>query len=366
VSKLKCFAQACIAAVGLALPLMGSAFAQALDPGSDVVAKSLERLGLNVPIATAASDPVRKPLEELEREPCDQKAIVTLGLALDRAGYRREGAKAHIKFSQSCGGHAPSLRAAANILLNLSDYATVASVASDLINAEPFGNNGYYLRAIADEKLGLYRKAIDDYSTAIELFADKSHISSASYEGLARSYEKLGRPCDAAGSIETWVSLNPARRETSQSRTMIKSYQSKGTCSAAPGPKEEVFAISHPGQVVTLQVAVNGVRGNFVLDSGATFVSIKSSFAKKAKVDVDQDSSIKLSTANGVVDAKGGLAKSIQLRSMQAFDVSVVVQADGQGMYGQNVDGLLGMSFLSRFSVVMDGKTVKVNKAIAR
>ena len=140
---------------------------------------------------------------------------------------------------------------------------------------------------------------------------------------------------------------------------MISSYQSKGACSAAPGPKEEVFAISHPGQVVTLQVAVNGVRGNFVLDSGATFVSIKSSFAKKAKVDVDEDSNIKLNTANGAVDAKGGLAKSIQLRSMQAFDVSVVVQADGQGLYGPNVDGLLGMSFLSRFSVVMDGKTVK-------
>ena len=157
--------------------------------GSNVIAKSLERLGLDVLIATASRDPVRGPLEELGREPCDQKAIVTLGVALDRAGYRREGAKAHIKFSQSCGGHAPSLRAAANILLNLSDHAGVASIASDLINLEPFNNNGYYLRAIADEKLGLYRKAIDDYSTAIEFFADKSHISSSSYEGLARSYK---------------------------------------------------------------------------------------------------------------------------------------------------------------------------------
>jgi clan AA aspartic protease (TIGR02281 family) len=345
---------------------MGSAFAQTQDSGPDVIAKSLERLGLNVPVAAATRDPVRKPLEELGREPCDQKAIAALGLALDRTGYRREGAKAHIKFSQSCGGHIPSLRAAVNILLGLSDYAAVASVASDLITIEPFANNGYYLRAIADEKLGLYRKAIDDYSTAIELFADKNHMSSVCHEGLARSYEKLGRPCDAAASIETWVSVNPARRETSQSRSMITSYQSKGACSASSGPKEEVFAISHPGQVVTVQAAVNGVRGNFVLDTGATFVSIKSSFAKKAKVDIDQDSNIKLSTANGFVDAKGGLAKSLQLRSLQASDVSVVVQADGKGLYGPNVDGLLGMNFLSRFNVVMNGKTVTVKKANAR
>ena len=80
---------------------------------------------------------------------------------------------------------------------------------------------------------------------------------------------------------------------------------------------------------------------------------------------IDQDSSIKLSTANGFVDAKGGLAKSIQLRSLQALDVSMAVQADNQGLYGANVDGLLGMSFLSRFNVIMDGKTVKVRKANA-
>ena len=146
---------------------------------------------------------------------------------------------------------------------------------------------------------------------------------------------------------------------------MIKSYQSKGACKAAPGPKEEIFAISRPNHVVTLQAAVNGVQGNFLLDTGATFVALKSSFAKKANVDIDQDSSIKLSTANGFADAKGGLAKSIQLRSLQAFDVSLVVQEDSQGLYGPNVDGLLGMSFLSRFNVVMDGKTVKVKRASA-
>jgi aspartyl protease family protein len=316
-------------------------------------------------MGAVAHDSVRKALEELEREPCDQKAIVDLGVALDRHGYRREGAKAHIKFSQLCGGHAPSLRAAVNILLNLSDYAAAESAASDLIVMEPFGDNGYYLRAIACENLGLYRKAIDDYSTAIELYANKSRISSVSYEGLARSYDKLGRSCDAAASIETWVSINPAGRETSQSRSMIRYYQSKGACSAAPGPKEEVFAVSRPNHVVTLQVTVNGVRGNFVLDTGATFVSMKSSFAQKANVSIDQDSSLKLSTANGIADAKRGLAKSIQLRSLQALDVSVAVQSDSQGLYGPNIDGLLGMSFLSRFNVVMDGKTVKVKKANA-
>jgi aspartyl protease family protein len=359
------FAPPFTAALGLAFLLTGVAAGQTSDLAAGPAAKAIERLGLDLSAGAVTHDAVRKALEVLGREPCDQKAIVDLGLALDRTGYRREAAKAHIKFSQLCGGHTPSLRTAANTFLNLSDYTAAAEAASDLIAMEPFGDNAYYLRAIANERLRLYRKAIDDYSTAIELYADKSHISSVSDEGLARSYDKLGRSCDAAASIETWVSINPAGRETSQSRSMIRYYQSKGGCSAAPAPKEEVFAVSRPNHVVTLQVTVNGVRGNFVLDTGATFVSMKSSFAQKANVLIDQDSSIKLSTANGFVDAKGGLAKSIQLRSLQALEVSVAVQADSQGLYGPNIDGLLGMSFLSRFNVVMDGKTVKVKKANA-
>jgi len=353
------------AGLGLVLLLAAAASAQSPDSASELIAKSLDRFGLQVPLTTAARDPLRKPLDELGREPCDQKAIMTLGLALDRAGFRREGAVAHMKFSQLCGGHTPSIRAAANILLNLSDYAGAARVASELIDMEPFRDNGYYLRAIANEKLGHYRKAIDDYSTAIELFGDKNHISSVAYEGLARSYDKVGRPCDAAASIETWVSANPARRETSQSRSMIKSYQAKGSCRESSGPKEEVFAVSRPNHTVTLHVVINGVAGNFILDTGATFVAMKSNFAQRAKVEIDPDSSLKLNTANGIVDAKGGLAKSIQLRSLRALDVSVVVQQDSKGLYGPNIDGLLGMSFLSRFHVVIDGSTVKVKNASA-
>ncbi len=40
-------------------------------------------------------------------------------------------------------------------------------------------------------------------------------------------------------------------------------------------------------RVVKLPVSINGTRGVFLLDTGATFVSLKNSFAQKAKVQVD-------------------------------------------------------------------------------
>jgi predicted aspartyl protease len=64
-----------------------------------------------------------------------------------------------------------------------------------------------------------------------------------------------------------------------------------------------------------------------VLDTGATFAALKSNFAIKAKV------------------RRG---------------VSVAVQPDSA-----NAGGLLGMSLLSRFDAITDGKTMKVKRANA-
>ena len=60
--------------------------------------------------------------------------------------------------------------------------------------------------------------------------------------------------------------------------------------------------------------------------------------------------------------AHRGRAASIQLRSLVAKDVAIVVQADAKGAYGDGVDGLLGMSFLSHFKLSMDTQTLRVSR----
>src|SRR5262245_18879225 len=170
----------------LALSFTGAAQA----PDADLAA-TMQRLSIKLPPQVAESDAVKRPLEELGRERCDQSAIGNLGTALEKAGYRREAAVAQVTFSQTCGGHGASLRAAANVLLKLSDYQAAEAVASDLIKLEPFNSSGYYLRRFAYDRAGSPKKAIDDYITANELFGNKEKIPGTGYFGLARSYEKL-------------------------------------------------------------------------------------------------------------------------------------------------------------------------------
>jgi clan AA aspartic protease (TIGR02281 family) len=350
-----------LAALGLLAVCIPAAAQYGRASTDEGVLATLNRLSIELPRILINNDPVKTPLEELSREPCDQKAIQELGDALEKVGRRREAATAHISFSATCPGHyAPSLRIAVNILLTLSDYKTAQSVASDLIALEPFNDNGYYLRALAHDRAGEFKPAIDDYVTAIELFGNKQQISSVAYLAMARDYEKLGQFCDAVLPIESWVSLNPARNDTSQTRAVIADYTAKGRCQPAASG-EEVFRLGRAHNLVRLPVNINGVVGNLVLDTGATFVSLTATFAQKAKVQIDPDSVVRIHTANGITDAKQGRAATIQLRSLSAKDVPIVVETDEKAAFGDGVDGLLGMSFLSHFKVSIDTQAIRIS-----
>ncbi len=338
---------------------LSSCYAQSLSTDSSDQSGILSRLAIDVPKNVTANAAIRQPLEELGREKCDKEAISQLAKALDQAGYRREAAVAQVNFSSQCDGYAPALRGAVNMFLKLSDYTTAEHIASDLIRLEPFSDNGYFLRALAHDGNKSFKSAIDDYVTAIELFGNKDRIGSISYYNMARDYERLGQFCDAMLPIERWVALDPSRHDTSQTRAMLSDYAARGGCAAASSGGTETFPAARPGGLVKVPVVINNVSGTFVLDTGASFVVITTSFANKAKIDIEQGSTIHLHTANGVVDGKRGRADMIQLRSLKARAVPVVIEADDAAAYG--ADGLLGLSFLSRFHMTIDGRSVRIS-----
>ncbi|HWF94119.1 MAG TPA: retropepsin-like aspartic protease [Xanthobacteraceae bacterium] len=140
----------------------------------------------------------------------------------------------------------------------------------------------------------------------------------------------------------------------------------KGKCEDPNSRSAEVFKMTPHKNVVRLPAIVNGVHGTFIMDTGATFVTLNAAFAQKAKVQIDQDSTLKMHTANGVTEGKRGHAATIQVRSLQAKDVEVAVQGNSQATYGEGVDGLLGMSFLSRFKVSIDTESVRISTRNAK
>jgi clan AA aspartic protease (TIGR02281 family) len=147
--------------------------------------------------------------------------------------------------------------------------------------------------------------------------------------------------------------------DSAQSKTLIADYSTKGKCSAGE-VMDDSFPIQRRGDVILVDVMVNGVKGRFVFDTGATWVSMSRAFADKAKVTIDAESTVKLFTANGMADGTRGRAKLMQLKTVKATDVPLIVQKDQKGNYGEGVDGLLGMSFLSRFTVTLSRDKIRV------
>ncbi|HEY2137181.1 MAG TPA: TIGR02281 family clan AA aspartic protease [Xanthobacteraceae bacterium] len=328
------------------------------DP-DEVFASVYDRLGVQIPLRAARDPYVWLRLEELKREPCDQKSVDDLAVALDKLGYRREAADGLYHFVKACGAPTSALHKSADIFLKLSDYAMAVEVADEFIRRAPDDYIAHYLRGAAFDGVGDYARALADYSDAIELFGrDKRTMSSVVFVRMAKAYAALGRYCEAAVPILMWVSIDPATHDTSQTQRLVAEYEQRGNCAAAKEFQKERYLL-RGGQVVTVKVDVNGIRGTFLLDTGATYVSVKSEFAERAKIP-PTTLNVTLSTANGL--ARGVLSRSdkIRLGKLEAANVPTVVQKTDAKSYGAGIDGLLGMSFLSRFDMQMGGNFIEI------
>jgi aspartyl protease family protein len=338
-----------------------------LDENPDeVFATVYERIG-PLPVPAARDAFVWLRLQELKREPCDQNSVSDLALMLDKLGYRRQAAEGLFRFVKACGAPVTALPRAIDIYLKLSDYPRAVEVADEYMRREPSSHDAHYLRGVALQGAGDYQRALADYSDAIELFGvDKRKISSRVFLHMAGAYAALKRFCEAAAPINMWVALDPVTRDTSQTQKIIADYESQGHCAASTAAHNERFPLRGHQNVVTVRAEINGVKGVFILDTGASYVAVKSAFASRAKISLTGASEITMVTANGQTKAKLSKADKIALGSLQAVDVPVAVQNGDDKTYGAGIDGLLGMSFLSRFEVQIANNFVEVRTRQAR
>jgi clan AA aspartic protease (TIGR02281 family) len=244
-----------------------------------------------------------------------------------------------------------------NAYFKKNDYDRAIADYSEAVRSNPNYATGYDNRGFAYFRKNDPDRAIADYNEAIRL----NPRFALAYRRRCDAYYSTGRYDAAIADCSEAVKLDP---QDDFARTTLGLANAAKRDSEAVSGGEEVFRLQN--NVLRLPVAINGVRGTFIMDTGATFVSMKRAFAEKAKVQIDQNSNVKLQTANGEVNGKRGRAATVQLRSLQAKDVVVVVQTDGQSTYGNGIDGLLGLSFLSRFKISIDTQTVKIANSKAK
>jgi clan AA aspartic protease (TIGR02281 family) len=319
------------------------------------------QLGIQpLPSTIEGQQRISSRLAQLNREPCYTDAIIGLGRALLDAGYPREAASSLRSFVKRCGRAAEVLPLAFTALDRINDFSGALEVADELVEAVPANGSFRYWRALAYDRAGKFSQALVDYMNAIQLAADSKRVPGDVFYKWAQSYAALGRYCDAISPIEMYISLDPAKRRTPQTTKIISDYAERGDCDKryATGTARVPFAVGL--SVRRLSVVVNNVAGTLILDTGATFVSITSRFALKAGVATESDNQVIMKTVGGKSLADIGYANSISVGKAAAFGVATAVMRDDGDPFGNGVDGLLGMSFLSRFNVRLSPTEVEM------
>lgn len=132
--------------------------------------------------------------------------------------------------------------------------------------------------------------------------------------------------------------------------------QAPVTRSLAEGRQEIVIPAARDGHYY-LDGAINGVPLTFMIDTGATYVSVGADFARAAGLPKGVPGYF--STANGTVE--GEVVKNQNVKA-DAFRVSVlsVAVTPAQGMVG-----LLGQNFLRRFEVSQSAGVLRLRLPVA-
>lgn len=104
---------------------------------------------------------------------------------------------------------------------------------------------------------------------------------------------------------------------------------------------------------------INGQPVNFMIDTGATDVSIPARLAERLKL--EQGFGVTLSTANGLSEGYRTRIQSLQLGDIVLHDVRALV---APGLHGDQV--LLGMSALNKLEFTQRGGTMLLRQTTNR
>lgn len=324
-----------------------------LASGGSVYAGYLWRTGGRGALAPAAlidygerTAEVRRLKAQLAAEPCDRAKIVTYGETLLQVGDYRGALQSNESFFQKCGPYSRLLWISYTAHKFLSELDAAAADATRLIEEDPGDKDYWAWRGIVYEEKGEVGKAAADYRQAITLQPTLRSLPI----NLATMYEKSGQPCDAMLTLEAYFLKYPQLRRDDHLRSWQERLAKSGRCEELAGTGRAVVSFSPTGDVIIAPVRINGhEKARLVVDTGATLVTLSRELASRLGLAEDAGTRIFVRTAGGVRAARLTVVDQLELQGARANHVEVAI-CDG---LPEEVDGLLGMSFLSRFDVTM-------------
>jgi aspartyl protease family protein len=300
-------------------------------------------------------------LAEYTADYCDPRSKLELLRKINAAGFVRLAAQLANDHYEKCAKNPEFLEVGYYYNDKLGEYAKAIEIINRLIELDPANANYRFSRAKTYEAMKLFERALLDDISALDLLGRPEKLDVQQFYEIATMYAQLGRFCEAATPLEAYISYDFVKRSSNpQIARLISEYRSKGNCKQSTKNNNASVPYRNYSGVKLVEATLNNVTGIFVLDTGAGLVTVTKSFANKAKIFAKIDDKVTLHTANGITDGLLATANSIQVGNAYSTFVPVVVQDDEKLGTADNVVGLLGNSFLYRFTVTVDKDSVEL------
>lgn len=281
---------------------------------------------------------------QLDKEPCDRRKILALTELMTEAGDSRGALNRADAFLHKCGEY-PRLRwITYRSHKQLSEWELAAAEATKLIESSPYDADYRGWRGMAYEGNQDWPRAANDFRQALVLRPRLLDLPI----NLADAYERMGKPCEAIFPLEQVLYYYPDLQNRSVLLARINDLSVKGSCVSMAGVGRAQLRVAQGESIMRVTARLEDrENGVFIVDTGASYVTITHAFAQRLRLELEHAPKMLLQTANGVQTGFVITIEKIELQGVKAARVPAVVIDE----LGDGVDGLLGLSFLSRFEL---------------
>lgn len=302
---------------------------------------------------------IREVKARLDENPRDAAALVRLA-ALYRAASR-PGAAADT-YRSALAVDPKNLVAHVNLGLLYYDVLDLDRAIYHLRSAveiDPGSYEAHRTLGLALERQGSPAEAEPMLRRTFELAPGTPERADAA-RNLARVLERLDRKFDAAEVLSGLMHETETAPERERVAQRIARLRRESDASAPLLPEEAVEVRFRPwGGTIPVKALLNEkVPAAFLVDTGASYTTISSSLAHELGIEgLDKRPRVRFRAASGDIDAPLVKVGSLRIHDAYVEDLTVAVcDTCGDGL----IDGLLGLNFLQRFKVEIDGGSGKL------
>ena len=147
--------------------------------------------------------------------------------------------------------------------------------------------------------------------------------------------------------LKGWMESLPAAipSETDKSAVVL-------SVPTATGVTHAVVPMDLQPKALFVTASINNRQdGNFILDTGATYMSISKEMAEELGLDLTRTEMVPITTANGKIEVPKVVLKSVKVNGLEAKNVEATVMNFKKDA---SFSGLLGLSFINQFKLTID------------